>query len=45
MIHTDPELVKAFDDIVTKLYAGLTPDDEDCKAHATPPDLAELNHL
>jgi hypothetical protein len=45
VIHRDPELVEVFDGIVTKLYADLTPDDEDCKAHALLPDLAELNHL
>ncbi len=45
VIHTEPQLVEAFNDIVNKLYSDLTPDDEDCKAHATPPDLVELNHL
>lgn len=45
MIHTEPKLVEAVDDIVTKVYAGLMPDDEDCKAQATSPELAGLNHL
>ena len=43
MIHTEPQLVEAFNDIVERLYSDLTPDDEDCKAHITPPDLVELN--
>jgi hypothetical protein len=45
VIHTEPKLVEAFNDIVTNIYAGLTPDDEDCKAHPTSTDLAKLNHL
>ncbi|KAH9051979.1 carotenoid ester lipase precursor [Lactarius vividus] len=30
VIHDEPQLVEAFDDIVNKLYSDLTPDDEDC---------------
>ena len=45
VIHDDPQLVQSFNNIVEKLYADLTPDDEDCKAHAMSPDLAQLNHL
>ncbi|KAI9437416.1 Alpha/Beta hydrolase protein [Lactarius psammicola] len=30
VIHTEPQLVEAFNDIVNKLYSDLTPDDEDC---------------
>ncbi|KAH9172349.1 carotenoid ester lipase precursor [Lactarius sanguifluus] len=30
VIHDEPQVVEAFDDIVNKLYSDLTPDDEDC---------------
>ena len=32
-------------DTFNRMYEGLMHDEEDCKAHAMSPDLAELNHL
>jgi hypothetical protein len=40
-----PGMVDIINEKVTKMYEDLTPDDEDCKAHAMSPDLAELTHL
>jgi hypothetical protein len=39
------KVVDFFNKQVKEAYERLTPDDEDCKAHAMSPDLAELNHF